>query len=99
MQEDDPSSAYRTLGISDDASYDEITEAYIALTENYAGNNELLARIESAKESVLSDRLSQRLQGTLKPVVADSPWDEKPIERIPPWVIAADLAQNFSKYR
>jgi len=94
MQED-TSLGYRSLGISEDASYDEIMDAYMALSETYAADPSRLANLEQAKEKVLDDRLRQRMAGTLKPAVADSPWDEKPIERIPPWVIAGEFCQKL----
>jgi len=57
--------AYRTLGLSDDATYDQIMDTYMELTETYAEDTARLGALEKAKEVVLDDRLRQRMSGTL----------------------------------
>ena len=95
VMQEDASGSYRTLGISEDASYDQIMDAYMELSETYADDTSRLGVLEAAKEKVLDDRLRQRMAGTLKSEVTDSPWDEKPVERIPPWVILGEYAQKL----
>jgi len=93
MQDD--VSPYRILGIPEDATYDSIMDSYMALSETYAADPGRLAELESAKEKILDDRLSARMSGTLRPAVADSPFDEKPVEWIPPWVTGWEIAQKL----
>jgi len=62
---DDAAEAYRLLGLSDDAEYDKIWEAYEALSEKYAADPARVSTIEEAKDKVLDDRLRQRMAGTL----------------------------------
>jgi hypothetical protein len=86
---------YRTLGIPENADYDEIMNAHMALIERYAGQSSRLADIETAKEKVLDDRLRRRMSGSLRPEVADSPFDENPTERIMPWVPVSDTIKKL----
>lgn len=90
--------AFRLLGISEDAQYDEITDAFIELSELYASDAARVAALEAAKEKILDLRLKQRMAGSLKPTVADSPWDAKPIERIPPWVYAREFLEKVVEF-
>jgi len=83
---DADSNSYRALGIDEDATYDQIMDAFMELSETYASDPARVAELEKAKEAILDERLKARMAGTLRPAVADSPWDEKPVERIMPWV-------------
>lgn len=60
LAEDDDtgSDAYRTLGIVEDASYDDIMDAYIALSETYADDPARIAKLEAAKEKARAHPLS-----------------------------------------
>lgn len=78
--------AYRTLGIAEDATYDEITEAHIELSERYVGDSPRLAALDDAMERVVNEIMRRRLRGEMRPKVADSPWDERPVQREMPWV-------------
>ncbi|KAL1503581.1 hypothetical protein AB1Y20_012059 [Prymnesium parvum] len=98
MLGDDASLSYRTLGISEDASYDEIMEAWMVLSETYADDPARIGLLDQAKEKVLNDRLNARISGSLKPTVAESPWDEKPVERTPPWVIVGEYARKLFEF-
>ena len=49
--------AYRTLGIAEDATYDEITEAHIELSERYVGDSPRLADLDDAMERVVNEML------------------------------------------
>jgi len=95
MSDEDASGAYRTLGISEDSTYDEIMNKYMELAETYAGDTARLAAFEAAKEKVLDDKLRARMAGTLRPVVEDSPFDEKPVVRTPPWEIAYEYGSKL----
>lgn len=58
--------AFRMLGVSEDATYDEITESYEELCTKYKGETKRLIRLQAAKDIVLEDRLRQRMAGTFK---------------------------------
>jgi hypothetical protein len=62
----DADAAYRTLGVDEDASYDEIMDKFMELSERYAADPDQMKRVESAKEKVLDLRLRQRMEGSLK---------------------------------
>lgn len=81
------SSAFRLLGLPEDASYGEITDQYEILCEKFVDNPQRLAQLEAAKELIVNARLKARMMGTLKPEVADSPYDKQPVPWTPPWVI------------
>jgi hypothetical protein len=87
--------AYRTLGISEDATYDEITDAHIELTERYADDEVRIQRLDEAKDLVVSEQLRKRMSGELRPRVAASPWDEKPKQREMPWVPVLRFLRKF----
>ena len=83
---------YRELGIPEDATYDEIMDAHMTLSERFADDPARVLRLDLAKDKVLDERLKLRMSGQLRAEVADSPFDAKPVERTPPWVIAKELA-------
>lgn len=90
--------AYRELGLAEDATYDEIMDAFMSLSETYADDPGKLLKIELAKDKVLDERLRQRMTGQLKAVVAESPFDAKPVKRTPPWVIAKELYTKLIEF-
>lgn len=98
VQEEDISSYFRILGIPDDATYDQIMDAWMLLSETYGDDPVKIDMLEDAKEKVINHRLNQRISGTLKPTVAESPWDEKPIERTPIWVIVGEYANKLFEF-
>lgn len=57
---------YRTLGVGEDAGYDEIMDAYMELNEKYAGDDARLADLETAKDKVLDLKLRARMEGSLQ---------------------------------
>ena len=93
--DEDMTSAYRTLGLTDEATYDEIMDTYVELSEAYAADPARLGALEKAKEAVLDDRLRQRMAGTLKANYEgmQSIDDRPPEKRTPIWV----HANNFRK--
>ena len=88
--DEDMTSAYRTLGLTDEATYDEIMDTYVELSEAYAADPARLGALEKAKEAVLDDRLRQRMAGTLKANYEgmQSIDDRPPEKRTPIWVHA-----------
>ena len=63
--------ALRMIGVSEDATYDEVTEAYQELCTKYKGETKRLIRLQAAKDIVLEDRLRQRMSGAFKSDIAD----------------------------
>jgi hypothetical protein len=54
---------YRTLGITPDASYDEITDAFAELVATAGADEARIALLERARDSILDARLKMRLSG------------------------------------
>ena len=91
--------AYRLLGISEDATYDETTRAYEILADKYKDNPKRKIQIDVAKDRVFEEQLRRRMSGSLKAAVAESPWDRKPEPKrlitLPRW--AEDFAELPTK--
>ena len=59
-------SPYEQLGVTLDASFDEIQEARDRLKQQYIGEVKLLQSIEAAYDAILMDRLKMRQEGKIK---------------------------------
>ena len=59
-------SPYEQLGVTEDASFDEIQTAKQRLVEQSSGDAKLIQQIEVAYDAVLMDRLRLRQQGKIK---------------------------------
>ena len=59
-------SPYETLGLTEEASFDEIQQARQLLTDRYSGDRRQVEAIETAYDAVLMDRLRLRQEGKLK---------------------------------
>lgn len=57
---------YEKLGVSEDASFDEIQDARNRLFEQHIGDAKLLEGIEAAYDAILMDRLRMRQEGKIK---------------------------------
>lgn len=57
---------YEKLGVSEDASFDEIQDARNRLLEQYSGDTQRLEVIEAAYDAILMDRLRMRQEGKIK---------------------------------
>jgi len=87
--------AYRTLGLDGDASYDQIMDTYMALQETYGEDPVRLGALEKAKETVLDDRLRQRMTGTLSASYEGQlSIDDRPPEKRTP---IFEIVRDFSK--
>jgi hypothetical protein len=86
---------YRTLGVSEDATYEQITDAYIELSESYAADPKRMAAIDVAKEKILDARLRQRMSGALRPTLDESPFEVKPIQRTPIWEVVGTVIRKM----
>lgn len=58
-------SLYRTLGVSEDASYEEITSAAHLLEEKYATDIKKKIKITITREKIMELRLKQRVSGKI----------------------------------
>ena len=90
---------YRMLGLPEDATYDEINTAYDELAAKYEGDTKMTIKLQVAKDKILDDRLRQRMRGSLKGAVAESPFDrpeeKQPLIKIP--VFLADVMELPTK--
>ena len=87
--------AYRTLGVSEDATYDQIMDAFMELSEKFTDQPARLGAAEAAKEKILDNRLRQRMAGTLQASYEGriAREDAPPPPGPPPiWVVAAETA-------
>ncbi|WP_017804012.1 CPP1-like family protein, partial [Nodularia spumigena] len=57
---------YEKLGVSEDASFDEIQDARNRQLEQYNGDAKSLELIEVAYDAILMDRLRMRQEGKIK---------------------------------
>jgi hypothetical protein len=59
-------SPYEKLGVSEDASFDEIQDVRSHLLEQYSGDAKRLEVIEAAYDAILMERLKMRQEGKIK---------------------------------
>ena len=59
-------SPYEQLGVTVDASFDEIQDARNRLREQYNGERQLIESIEAAYDAILMERLKLRQEGKIK---------------------------------
>ena len=93
-----PDNPYRVLGVTEDATYDEIMDAHIELTEACGGDEACVARFDSAKEKILDDRLRARMSGSLGAAAGveqvAAAFDRPPPKRTMPWVYIPRIARK-----
>lgn len=63
MSEQNP---YEQLGVTEDASFEEIQEAKTRLTKEYKDDQRLKEAVEAAYDSIIMDRLRLRQEGKIK---------------------------------
>ncbi len=63
MSEQNP---YKTLGLAESATFDEIQAAKQKLSQEHQGDTKVVEQLEAAYDAIIMDRLRQRQQGTLK---------------------------------
>ena len=61
-----PALLYRQLGISEDATYEEVNAAYDSLVLKYKGDVKAKTRLSVTRDKVFELRLKQRVDGSLK---------------------------------
>ncbi|NMG06710.1 CPP1-like family protein [Brasilonema sp. UFV-L1] len=62
----DEQNPYEKLGVSEDASFDEIQDVRNRLLEQYSGDAKRLEVIEAAYDAILMERLKMRQEGKIK---------------------------------
>ncbi|QYX32502.1 CPP1-like family protein [Sphaerospermopsis torques-reginae] len=87
---------YQKLGVSEDASFDEIQDARNRLLEQHGGDSKGRELIEAAYDAILMDRLRMRQEGKIKvperirfpEMRVPSPQKESPVtrEQSPAWL-------------
>ena len=63
MSEQNP---YEKLGVTEDATFDEIQDARAHLVQQYSGDDKRLEAIEAAYDAILMERLRMRQEGKIK---------------------------------
>ncbi|NEP25885.1 CPP1-like family protein, partial [Moorena sp. SIO3I6] len=57
---------YDQLGVTEEASFDEIQDAKGRLMQKHRGNQKLLDTVEAAYDAIIMDRLRMRQEGKIK---------------------------------
>lgn len=81
---------YRALGVSADATYDEVEAAVKRLSIKYADDRKKLMMLDVHKDKIFEDKLQQRMSGRLQPKIKESPYDRKLVPKkrfvVPVWL-------------
>lgn len=93
MSEQNP---YEQLGVTENASFEEIQSAKSRLSEQYREDGKQLESIEAAYDSIIMERLKMRQEGKIKvpdrirfperTTEVKSPLPTVPINNSPPWI-------------
>lgn len=57
---------YETLGVTEDASFEEIQDAKNRLSQQYKDDGKLVESVEAAYDTIIMDRLKRRQEGKIK---------------------------------
>jgi len=82
------------LGITEDATYDEITAAHDTLTETYAGDVGKLSSLDVAKDKVVDTLLQRRMAGAAAQYEGSLALEDR---KAPPKTPIWELANNLRK--
>lgn len=81
---------YRALGVSEDATYDDVEAAVKRLSIKYADDRKKLMMLDVYRDQIFEDKLQKRMSGALMPKIKDSPYDRKPVPKkrftLPVWL-------------
>lgn len=87
---DSGSNPYRALGVSEDATYDDVEAAVKRLSIKYADDRKKLMMLDIYKDQIFEDKLQKRMSGTLMPKIKESPYERKPVPKkrftVPVWL-------------
>lgn len=94
---------YRALGVSEDATYEEVDEAVKRLSVKYADDRKKLMMLDVHKDKIFEDKLQKRMSGTLMPKVKESPYERKPVPKkrfvMPEWAKGIFKFPEFPYFR
>lgn len=81
---------YRALGVSEDATYDDVEAAVKRLSIKYADDRKKLMMLDVYRDQIFEDKLQKRMSGALMPKIKDSPYERKPVPKkrftVPVWL-------------
>lgn len=81
---------YRALGVSEDATYEDVDAAVKSLSIKYGDDPKKLMMLDVYKDQIFEDKLQQRMSGSLIPKVKESPYERKPVPKkrfvVPLWL-------------
>lgn len=87
---DSGTNPYRALGVSEDASYDDVEAAVKRLSIKYADDRKKLMMLDVYRDKIFDDKLQQRMSGSLLPKIKESPYERKPVPKkrftVPTWL-------------
>lgn len=69
---------YRALGVSEDATYEDVEAAVQRLSIKYADDRKKLMMLDVYKDKIVEDKLQRRMAGTLTPKIKESPYERPP---------------------
>lgn len=80
---------YRALGVSEDATYEDVDEAVKRLSIKYADDRKKLMMLDVHKDKIFEDKLQRRMSGAIQPKIKESPYERKPVPKkrfvMPAW--------------
>lgn len=81
---------YRALGVSEDATYEDVDQAVKRLSIKYADDRKKIMMLDVYKDQIFDDKLQQRMSGSLMPKIKDSPYERKIVPKklfvLPTWL-------------
>lgn len=94
---------YRALGVSEDATYEEVDEAVKRLSIKYADDRKKLMMLDVYKDKIFEDKLQKRMSGALTPKIKESPYERKPVPKkrfvMPEWAKGIFRFPDFRYFR
>lgn len=94
---------YRALGVSEDATYDDVDQAVKRLSIKYADDRKKLMMLDVYKDQIFEDKLQQRMSGSLMPKIKESPYERKLVPKkrfvVPTWLQGTIKLPDFNYTR
>lgn len=94
---------YRALGVSEDATYEEVDEAVQRLSIKYADDRKKLMMLDVYKDKIFEDKLQKRMSGALTPKIKESPYERKLVPKkrfvMPEWAKGIFKLPDFPYFR
>lgn len=94
---------YRALGVSEDATYEDVDQAVKRLSIKYADDRKKLMMLDVYKDQIFEDKLQQRMSGSLMPKIKESPYERKLVPKkrfvVPTWLQGTIKFPDFAYAR